>query len=139
MKGKKMQVNKEISWSSYSHMKLPIQKGLFIYVNEKLSLLEEYLMSKSIKIENIHSQINGMESFSDIYSAVIDDKIFGKIFRIEDEGNFKEKKIYTKVLFQKNTEKHFKEKVINMLEELNKKNKYFIETVTVDEFEISVA
>jgi hypothetical protein len=131
--------NIKISWQSSFHFRLPIQKDLFILDNNKIQNLSEYLIkSKGIKVIDDYSHINGCTSSSNVHTAEIPEDIKELIFRIEDIGDFINKKIFSKVFFQSNINNMLKNDVIDIITSQNNKSRHSFYPLQIEVFELTI-
>lgn len=130
--------NIKISWQSSFHFRLPIQKDLFILENNNIQNLSEYLIkSKGIKVIDDYSHINGCTSSSNVHTAEIPEDIKELIFKIEDIGDYTNKKIFPKVFFQSDINDRTKEQIIEIITSQNYKSRYSFHPLQIEEFELT--
>lgn len=130
--------NIKLSWQSSYHFRLPIQNDLFIFDNNKIQNLSEFLTkTKGIKVSDEYSHINGYTSSTNVYTTEIPEDIKDFIFKIEDIGDFVNKKIFTKVFFQAITKDVLKDKIVETIESQNNKSRYSFHPLQIEEFELT--
>ena len=100
--------------------------------------LSEYLLkTKGIKVIDEYSHINGYTSSTNIFTTEISEDIKEFIFKIEDIGDFANKKIFSKIFFQTITKDVVKEKIVDIIESQNKKSRYSFYPLQIEEFELT--
>lgn len=130
--------NIKLSWQSSYHFRLPIQNDLYIFDNNMIQNLSEYLLkTKGIKVIDEYSHINGYTSSTNIFTTEISEDIKEFIFKIEDIGDFANKKIFSNVFFQTITKDVVKEKIVDIIESQNKKSRYSFYPLQIEEFELT--
>lgn len=128
----------KLSWQTNYHLRLPLNSDLFIFDKGVVTLLTNYLASNYIKIDIAHSQVSGTTSVSQGQCANVPKDILARIFRIEDTGDFANKRIFSKVLFQNDVEEHMKNEVLQLVESFNKKSRYTYHPTQIEQFDLTL-